>query len=76
MVIAFRTADSESTDPTEALRLRFMNSNPEVGFIGEGLLPSRSHYLDGNDSSRSIRNVRHYEGVKAHDLYPGIDFAV
>ena len=40
---------------------------------GSGLLPGRSNYLIGNDSSRWQRNVPQYARVRYTEVYPGID---
>jgi hypothetical protein len=40
---------------------------------GSDLLPGRSNYLIGNDSSRWQRNVPQYARVRYTEVYPGID---
>ena len=47
------------------------NRNPAVR--GAGLLPSRSAYLIGGDRSRWRTGVKHFEGVRYDQVYPGID---
>src|ERR1051326_2306582 len=53
------------------MKLVGANAAPVV----EGLdpLPTKSHYLLGNDPKKWITNVPHYAKVKHHDVYPGID---
>lgn len=55
-----------------ALRLRFKNANRNAVIQGEQRLAGMSNYFVG-DESRWRSEVPHYERVRYHDLYPGID---
>lgn len=51
--------------------LKGANRNPAVR--GTRLLPARSTYLIGNERSRWRSGVKHFEGVRYDQVYPGID---
>jgi Tol biopolymer transport system component len=57
----------------ETMEMRFVDANPYPTVTGEALLETRSNYLIGNDPSLWISQVRHYDQVRYHELYPGID---
>ncbi|HEC45091.1 MAG TPA: DUF5050 domain-containing protein, partial [Bacteroides sp.] len=56
-----------------ALKVKFLNANPDPEVIGENRLPGNSNYFIGNDSSKWQTNVANYEKVRLRNLYDGID---
>jgi hypothetical protein len=56
-----------------ALRLNFLNANPNPEIIGEEKLSSYSNYFLGRDSCQWRSRVGNYGKVIARDVWPGID---
>ena len=56
-----------------ALKVKFLNANPDPDVIGEDRLPGKSNYFIGNDSSQWNTDVANYEKVRLRNLYDGID---
>ncbi|NIN34058.1 MAG: hypothetical protein GTO60_02680, partial [Gammaproteobacteria bacterium] len=73
--LVFLTAEGLIVDlsETEMMKMQFMVANPSPKLTGEILLDTRSNYLIGDNPSRWTRQVPHYERVRYHDIYPGID---
>lgn len=53
--------------------IRWVGANVADSVSGEELLPGRSNYFRGSDSSRWVRNVPQFARVRYKQLYPGID---
>ncbi|MFC1551921.1 SBBP repeat-containing protein [Candidatus Latescibacterota bacterium] len=56
-----------------ALKVKFLNANTEPEVIGEDLLPRKSNYFIGNDSSEWQTDVTNYKKIRLRNLYDGID---
>ena len=56
-----------------SVRMDVVGANPTAEGKGLEALPSKSHYLIGNDPDGWRRNVPHYSRVKFKKVYPGID---
>ena len=56
-----------------SVRMDVISANPAAEAKGLEALPSKSHYLIGNDPAGWRRNVPHYQRVKFKQVYPGID---
>ena len=56
-----------------SVRMDVISANPAAEGKGLEALPSKSHYLIGNDPAGWRRNVPHYGRVKFKQVYPGID---
>ncbi len=56
-----------------SVRMDVVGANPTAEGKGLEALPSKSHYLIGNDPDGWRRNVPHYSRVKFKQVYPGID---
>jgi Beta-propeller repeat len=59
-----------------ALRLAFLDANPEATLSGGERSPGRVNYLIGNDASRWQQNLPTYREVVYRGLWPGINMAV
>ncbi len=59
-----------------ALRMRFLDSDPEAKLEGDGEERGRHSYFLGNDPSHWRSNVPGYELAVFLELYPGIDVRV
>ena len=55
------------------VRMRLGGANEQPVVRGEDLLPGRSNYFAGNDSSRWRTNVPQYAKVRMDEVYRGID---
>ena len=55
------------------MRMKLVGANPPKLIKGLELLPGKSNYIRGNDSSRWRTNVPTYGTVQYTDIYPGID---
>ena len=72
--IAANVAAAAGSEPSLAvLRLKLIGAYPAPPMEGLDPLPTKSHYLIGNDPTKWIMDVPHYAKVKYHDVYPGID---
>lgn len=57
----------------DPVRMRFPGANPSPRLSGEAPLSSSSNYLVGADPAAWRTRVPHYERVRYHGLYAGID---
>ena len=57
------------------LRFKLQNAQLTDEITGSGLLPGKSNYLIGNDSSRWRTNIPNYSRVEYKDVYPGVGMA-
>ena len=55
------------------VRIALAGSSPHASMTGSDLLPGKSAYLLGNDSSRWHTDVPSYAKVRWREAYPGID---
>jgi len=62
-----------SSPPGAAVRIKFVNANPDAAGEGRERLSSRSHYLTGEDPDSWRRDVPHYSRVRYEQIYPGVD---
>ena len=65
--IADRRADAM------VIRQEWVGASAPSESLGRGEARQRNHYLRGNDPERWVTDVRHFEVVRLHDVYPGID---
>ncbi|MFC1557743.1 SBBP repeat-containing protein [candidate division KSB1 bacterium] len=56
-----------------ALKLKFINSNPEPMITGEEKVPWNSNYFIGSDQNSWQTDVQNYSKIKFGSLYNGID---
>ena len=56
-----------------ALRLRFIEANPQPSTQGLGVLPGAYNYLIGADRSRWAGNAHAFRAVEQRELLPGVD---
>jgi Big-like domain-containing protein/ASPM-SPD-2-Hydin domain-containing protein/beta-propeller repeat-containing protein len=54
-------------------QLTWLGANPNSQPRGNGRQGGESNYLIGKDPSKWRRHVQHYDRVRLHELYPGID---
>ncbi len=73
ITLSFAEPTQTAATHTQALRLRFAQANPTPTLSGEQLLPSKSHYLIGNDPAAWHQDIQHYAKVRFQQLYPNID---
>ena len=66
-------AAAPSDLPERALRVRLVGADANAGIEGVDQLPGRSNYFIGRDPGRWRTGVPHYERVRLHDVYPGVD---
>jgi hypothetical protein len=59
--------------PSAVVRMRLVGADPGATVKGLAPLPSRSHYLIGNDQRRWRANVVHYGRVEVESVYPGVN---
>ena len=57
------------------LRFKLQNARLTDEIAGSGLLPGKSNYLIGNDSSRWRTNIPNFSRVEYKEVYPGIAMA-
>ena len=62
-----------SLRPSPSLVVRFRGSKTKATWSGLDRLPGHSNYLNGNDSSKWLKNVPQFAKVIRTDIYPGID---
>ena len=55
------------------IHMNLEGSNPEATSEGIGLLPQTTTYRRGSDPSKWQERVPHYERVKYHEVYEGVD---
>lgn len=55
------------------LRMQLVGANLKAKISGQEPLPSKSHYLIGNDPTKWQQNVSHYAKVKYDQVFPGVD---
>jgi hypothetical protein len=58
---------------TDALSLQVVGANPSAEPVGQDLLPTRSNYFIGNDSSKWLTDIPNYGEVEYQDVYSGIN---
>ena len=68
-----RTTRPVANVPSEVLRMKLVNSNPQARMIGLEELPGKSNYFIGNDPSKWKTDVPNYAKVKYEQVYSGID---
>ena len=68
-----RTTRPVANLPSEVLRMRLVNSNPQARMIGLEELPGKANYFIGNDPSKWKTDVPNYAKVKYEQVYSGID---
>ncbi len=68
-----RQSFTANSDPSRALRLRYLGANRSPQIEGLDLLPHRSNYLLGNEPSGQQPGVPNYRRVRYRSIYPGID---
>ena len=56
-----------------ALKVKFIDANPDPAVIGENRLHGNSNFFIGNNSSKWQTDVANYEKVRLSNLYDGID---
>jgi len=56
-----------------ALKVKFLDANPDPAVTGENRLPGNSNYFIGNNSTKWQTDVANYEKVRLSNLYDGID---
>ena len=59
----------------DVLRMKLRGAAAEPRVSAHDALPSRSHYLHGNDPARWRTNVPHYGRVEYQEVYPGVSLA-
>ena len=64
-------ADKAKGSPIVRMQLKGANAKPAVQ--GQGILPGRTSYYLGNDSSKWQTGVKQYSRVSFSQVYPGID---
>lgn len=58
---------------TNVLRMNLVAANPSPEVVGAELLPGRSNYFVGKDSSQWHTDVPTYAKVRYQNVYPGVD---
>ncbi len=66
---AIRSAQSN------VLRFKLQDARLDSSITGSGLLPGKSNYLIGDDSSRWRTNIPNYSRVEYNEVYPGVKMA-
>lgn len=61
---------------SSVIRMKWLHSNATQMMQGEGLMSSKSNYFLGNDPSRWKTNLEHFQKIRYHELYPGIDLSI
>ena len=69
----FSTFGLSEARVSSTIRLSWVGSNPRAEPRGVGRQKGVSNYLLGNDPRKWHRHVAHYDRVRLHNLYPGID---
>lgn len=72
-VTVLRRAEADKTKAPLVLRMRLKGANPNPSVEGQGVLPGRTSYFLGNDSSKWQTGVKQYSRVNFAQVYPGID---
>ena len=62
-----------SEGASTAVRMRMVGGDAAALARELDTLPSKSHYLIGNDETKWRRNVPHFSRVAFHNVYPGVD---
>jgi len=57
----------------EFLEMKLAGSNPQARMSATNLLPGKSNYFIGNDSSKWRTGVPHFARVRYENIYPGIN---
>jgi len=57
----------------DALGMKLIGANPGTTLTGVDPVEAKSNYLLGNDRSKWVRGVTHYQRVKYSGVYPGVD---
>lgn len=68
-------SDTNVVRPTAVLRLQLQGANPNPQLIGEDVLPTKSNYLIGSQSSRWHTNITNYTKIHYVNVYSGVDLA-
>ena len=72
-VTVLRRAEADKTKAPLVLRMKLKGANPNPSVKGQGILPGRTSYFLGSDSSKWQTGVRQYSRVNFSQVYPGID---
>jgi uncharacterized repeat protein (TIGR01451 family) len=56
-----------------SLQMKLAGANPNTSLTGADLLPGKSNYFLGNDSSKWRNNVPQFARVRYENIYPGIN---
>ena len=71
--LAASNATLRPHDGGRELRMDIVGADSAAAGTGEAALPGHSNYYRGNDPSKWVTGVRHYERVRYTDIYAGID---
>jgi hypothetical protein len=52
---------------------RFVDANPNVEVVAEGMMEYKCNYFIGNDPTKWHTDVANYESVALHGIYSGVD---
>ena len=72
-VLVSRTPVLSTTSKNTAVRMRFVAGHARPRLTGTDELPSKSHYLIGNDPRGWHTDVQHFGKVRYENVYPGVD---
>jgi hypothetical protein len=64
---------SEAKHKASILRMKFTSADPQVRLTGLAELPTKTHYLIGNNPNQWRTNVPNYTRVMYERIFPGID---
>lgn len=72
-VTVLRRSVADKTKAPLVLRMKLKGANASPSVKGQGILPGRTSYFIGNDSSKWQTGVKQYSRVNFSQVYPGID---
>lgn len=68
-----RNHDENQAVRTEMVKLAFIDADPDVEIVAEGLQAGKINYFIGNDPEKWKTDVPTYKAVVYKEIYPGID---
>jgi|GEM_PF-2019406 len=72
-VTVLHRAEADKTKAPLVLRMKLKGANAKASVEGQDVLPGRTSYFIGNDSSKWQTGVKQYARVNFSQVYPGID---
>ncbi len=68
-----RMEETQTTEPSVALRMKLVGANSEAQMAGLEELPGKTNYFTGSDQSEWHTNIPTYAKVKYEEVYSGVD---